>query len=128
MQPWDHGQSEMKTVRGGAQEGCGERKVTWRPVPAGSNGKRERAAPQPAQGRHDAQADAGPMGGRPGQRRGPEESELGLTEAVGRIVWPSRERQAETAAAHTGLPESSGPPPPLHAWFRCFTKRRQREA
>lgn len=40
---------------------------------AGSNGWTARAAPQPARGRHDAEADAGPMGGRHRQGRGPEE-------------------------------------------------------
>ena len=40
---------------------------------AGSNGRRARAAPQPARGRHDAEADAGPMGGCHRQGRGPEE-------------------------------------------------------
>ena len=64
---------------------------------AGSNGKRARAAPQPARGRHDAEADAGPMGGRHRQGRSPEE--------LGRAAL----RQLAESCGHRGRGEDESP-------------------
>ena len=87
-------------------------------VPAGgarSNGKRARAALLPARGRQDAEADAGPMGGRQGQGRGLGGAGLGCPETVGEVVWPSRGREGQASEyGHRpvrSLKPATAPPP-----------------